>query len=131
MNCGTDIIEISRIKEAIESNGKEFLSRIYTEAEIAYCEKHNAAKYQHYAARFSAKEAVSKFLGTGFTGEFGWKEIEVKNNELGKPEIILTGKALELFNKLGYKEICLSISHCKEYATSVVVGYWQIKYLYV
>ncbi len=123
MNCGTDIIEISRIKETIEKNGQLFLEKIYTENEIDYCEKHSAAKYQHYAARFAAKEAVSKFLGTGFVGEFDWREIEVVNNDFGKPEVILKGKALDVFNKLGYKEINISLSHCKEYATSVVVGY--------
>jgi len=123
MNCGTDIIEISRIKDSIEKNGEMFLNKIYTKNEIQYCEGHNAVKYQHYAVRFSAKEAVSKFLGTGFIGEFDWKEIEILNDSLGKPKVVLTGKALELFNKLGYKEISLSMSHCKEYATSIVVGY--------
>ena len=123
MNCGTDIIEIYRIKEAIEKNGDIFLNKIYTENEIEYCERHYAAKYQHYAARFAAKEAVSKFLGTGFCGEFDWKEIEILNNEFGKPEVKLNGKALEFFNKLEYKEISISMSHCKEYATSIVVGY--------
>ena len=123
MNCGTDIIEISRIKESIERNGETFLNRIYTEKEIEYCEGHNAVKYQHYAARFSAKEAVAKFLGTGFIGEFDWKDIEILNNNFGKPEVILKGRALELFNKMNYKEISISMSHCKEYATSIVVGY--------
>ena len=123
MNCGTDIIEISRIKEAIEKNGEAFLNRIFTENEIKYCEGHNAAKYQHYAARFAAKEAVSKFLGTGFIGEFDWKEIEILNNEFGKPIVNLTGKALEFFKSLKYTEISISMSHCKEYATSIVVGY--------
>lgn len=123
MNCGTDIIEISRIKESIQQNGDAFLNKVYTKNEIEYCERHNVAKYQHYAARFSAKEAVSKFFGTGFSGGIDWREIEIINNENGKPEVKLTGKALELFNKEGYKEITLSISHCKEYATSIVVGY--------
>jgi len=123
MNCGTDIIEISRIMDAIEKNKDMFLNKIYTKNEIGYCERHNAAKYQHYAARFAAKEAVSKFLGTGFCGEFDWKEIEIENDEFGKPKVILSGRALDLFNKLGYKEIAISISHCKEYATSIVVGY--------
>ena len=123
MNCGIDIIEISRIKETIEKNGETFLNKIYTENEIKYCESHNAVKYQHYAARFAAKEAVAKFLGTGFIGEFSWKEIEILNNELGKPEVKLNGKALEFFKSLKYTEISISMSHCKEYATSMVVGY--------
>ena len=123
MTCGTDIVEIHRIKDAIEKNGELFLKRVYTKNEIDYCEKHNSNKYQHYAARFATKEAVSKALGTGFIGEFSWKDIEVVNNENGKPRVILTGKALELFNSLNMKEIEVSISHCKEYAISVVVGY--------
>ena len=123
MNCGTDIIEISRIKSAIEKNGEIFLDKIYTKNEIEYCERHNAAKYQHYAARFAAKEAVSKFLGTGFIGKFDWKDIEIVNDEMGKPSVVLYGNALALFNNLQYKEITISMSHCKEYATSIVVGY--------
>ncbi len=123
MNCGTDIVEIKRIRDIIENNNEMFLNRIYTEKEIEYCEKHNAAKYQHYAARFSAKEAVSKCLGTGFSGNFDWKDIEIENDELGCPKVILYGKAKEYFSMLGYREMSISMSHCKEYATSVVVGY--------
>lgn len=123
MNCGTDIIEISRIKDAIEKNGDVFINKIFTENEIKYCRSHNANKYQHYAARFAAKEAVAKFLGTGFIGGFGFKDIEIINNELGKPEVKLHGRALELFYNLKLSEISISISHCKEYATSMVVGY--------
>ena len=123
MTCGTDIVEIYRIKDAIEKNGDTFLNKIYTKNEIEYCESHNSNKYQHYAARFATKEAVSKALGTGFVGEFSWTEIEVKNDDLGRPSVVLTGKALELFNKLNMKELSVSISHCKEYAISVVVGY--------
>ena len=123
MNCGTDIIEIYRIKEIIEKSGEVFLNKVYTKNEIEYCERHNAAKYQHYAARFAAKESVAKFLGTGFIGEFDWKEIEIINNAFGKPEVILSGRALEFFNNNGYKGMAVSMSHCKEYATSMVVGY--------
>lgn len=123
MNCGTDIIEISRIKEVILKQGNTFLNRVYTESEIEYCESHKSAKYQHYAARFAAKEAVSKLLGTGFSNGVDLKDIEVFNDISGKPEVILTGRALEIFNELSYKEISISISHCKEYAISMVVGY--------
>jgi len=123
MTCGTDIVEIYRIKDAIEKNGDTFLNKVYTKNEIEYCESHNSNKYQHYATRFATKEAVSKALGTGFVGEFSWTEIEVKNDDLGKPNIVLTGKALELFDKINMKELSVSISHCKEYAISVVIGY--------
>lgn len=122
MNCGIDIIEISRIKEAIEKNKDAFLEKVYTQNEIDYCEAHKAAKYQHYAARFAAKEAVAKFFGTGFNGKFDFKDIEVKNDGTGKPEVTLLNGALDLFKERGYKEISISISHSKEYATSMVIG---------
>ena len=122
MNCGIDIIEIYRIKDAIEKSGEAFLNKVYTENEIDYCEARNAVKYQHYAARFAAKEAVAKFLGTGFNGKFDFRDIEVKNTQNGKPEVVLLNGALELFNAKGYKEIAISISHSKEYATSIVIG---------
>ena len=123
MNCGTDIIEISRIKDAIEKSGDTFLNRVYTKQEIEYCESHKAAKYQHYAGRFATKEAVSKLIKTGFSNGVELKDIEVINTPLGSPEVILTGRALEIFNELSYKEISVSISHSKEYAISMVVGY--------
>jgi len=131
MNCGTDIVEISRIKEAIEKHGKVFLNKVFTNREISYCETGETTCYQHYAGRFAAKEAVSKFLGTGFLGEFDLKDIEIKNDEFGKPEVTLYNKALAVFKDKGYTEVSISISHSKEYAISMVVGYWQNIYLYV
>ena len=99
LKCGTDIIEISRIKESIEKYGQSFLERIYSPCEIEYCEKKGQVKYQHYAARFASKEAVAKMFGTGFNGSFEWKEIEVINNELGKPQVQLSGGAKVIFNQ--------------------------------
>jgi len=131
MDCGTDIVEISRIKEAIEKHGDIFLKKVFTSSEISYCETGEATRYQHFAGRFAAKEAVSKCLGTGFLGEFELKDIEIKNNEFGKPEVILYNKAMDVFKEKGYTEITISISHSKEYAISMVVGYWQNIYLYV
>ncbi len=122
MECGTDIIEIYRIKQAIEKNGSLFLTKVYTSREIEYCESKKNNKYQHYAGRFAAKEAVSKVLGTGFAGGFDWNDIEVLNNETGKPEIVLHEGAKELFNERGYEKISISISHSKEYATSIAIG---------
>ena len=123
MDCGTDIVEISRIKEAIEKHGDTFLKKVFTDNEINYCETGEATRYQHYAGRFAAKEAVSKFLGTGFLGEFDLKDIEIRNNEFGKPEVTLYNKSLGVFNGKGYTQISISISHSKEYAISMVVGY--------
>ena len=123
MKCGTDIIEISRIKESIEKYGETFIDRIYSPHEIEYCEKKGQVKYQHYAARFASKEAVAKMLGTGFNGSFEWKEIEVINDELGKPQIKLSGGAKKIFDEEKLEKIDISLSHCKEYAVAMVIGY--------
>ena len=123
MKCGTDIIEISRIKESVEKYGKSFLNRVFSDSEIEYCEQKGQAKYQHYAARFASKEAVSKMLGTGFNGTFSWIDIEVVNDEYGKPQINLYNGAKKIFEEEKLEKLDVSISHCKEYAVSMVIGY--------
>ena len=123
MRCGTDIIEISRIKESIEKYGSNFIERIYSSCEIEYCEKKGNAKYQHYAARFASKEALAKMLGTGFNGSFEWKDIEVENDEFGKPQIKLSNGAKKIFEQEKLEKIDISLSHCKEYAIAMVIGY--------
>ena len=118
ISCGTDIIEIDRIKQSIENLGDAFLNRVFTENEIKYCESKNNQKYQHYAARFTAKEAVFKAVSSNLKDKYSitWKDIEVRNNEQGKPYINLYGINQELF-----ESIDISISHCKKYATANVV----------
>ncbi|MBQ7667825.1 MAG: holo-ACP synthase [Clostridia bacterium] len=123
MECGTDIIEISRIEESIKKFGDNFTKKMFTKTEIEYCEKYKRAKYEHYAARFAAKEAAAKMLGTGFNGEFDFKDIEVTNDELGKPSVKLYNGALSLFNEKKLKDIKISISHSKEYAVCMIIGY--------
>ena len=115
---GRDIIEIDRIKQSIENLGDAFLNRVFTENEIKYCESKNNQKYQHYAARFTAKEAVFKAVSSNLKDKYSitWKDIEVCNNEQGKPYINLYGINQELF-----ESIDISISHCKKYATANVV----------
>lgn len=102
---GTDIIEIERIRSTVERLGQAFLHRIYTEAEIAYCEGRGNQKYESYAARFAAKEAVSKAFGTGISPEASFSEIEILRNERGKPCMILHGQTLAY-----YKEVLKGIS---------------------
>ncbi len=82
ITCGTDIIEIDRIKEAIENNGK-FITEIYTKREIKYCEEKNKVKYQHYAARFAAKEAIFKAISNKLKNKFDmtWNDVEILNDE--------------------------------------------------
>ena len=117
--CGTDIIEIERIKENIENEktGEAFKKRVFTKNEIEYCESKKNQKYQHYAARFAAKEATFKALSEQLDNKFSisWNNIEILNNEQGRPYIKLIGIA---FNDI--KDMDLSLSHCKEYAVANV-----------
>lgn len=116
---GIDIIEINRIKESIDSLGESFKERIYTKKEIEYCENRKNAKYQHYAGRFAAKEAIFKAVSELLDDKFeiSWKDAEVLDDENGKPRITFTSKKLE--EKI--ESIDISISHCKEYAVANVV----------
>lgn len=116
--CGTDIIEINRIKEAIETLGEKFKDRVYTPEEIEYCESKKEQRYQHYAARFAAKEAVFKSISELLIKqeEMTWKSIEVKKEKSQKPFIQL--HHLNLIKNIDI-QIDLSMSHCKEYATAV------------
>ena len=116
LRCGTDIIEISRIKKAIETNDK-FKEKIFTDSEILYSESKKTSKYEAYAARFAAKEAVFKAIsGKVDTKEIMWKSIEVINDNCGKPSIKLSINIPEL------KYIDISLSHCKEYAVANVIA---------
>lgn len=117
--CGTDIIEIERIKESIENIGQPFISRIFTENEINYCESKKKSKYQHYAARFAAKEATFKAISKAIKDKYSlnWQNIEISNDENGRPTL----KFIE-FDVEGLKDTDVSISHCKEYAVAIVVA---------
>ena len=116
---GTDIIEINRIKDSIQSLGDSFKTKIYTEKEIQYCESKRNAKYQHYAGRFASKEAIFKAVSELLDNKFeiSWKDAEILNDENGKPRVTFMNKKLE--DKIESADI--SISHCKEYAISNVV----------
>ena len=118
VKCGTDIIEIERIKECIETQGERFLKKVFTENEIQYCESKKVQKYQHYAARFAAKEATFKAISESLPDKFAltWCDYEVVNEETGKPTIKIN--KIDLSN---IESIDLSISHCKLYAVATVV----------
>lgn len=107
---GVDIIEISRIAEAFKLQGQKFLDRIYTKAELKYCQYAGKYNFASLAVRFAAKEAVAKAFGTGIRG-FTWLDIEVTKDRLGKPSIVLFGKAKKLANEQKIKQIHLSLSH--------------------
>ena len=129
ITTGIDIIEVERIKEAIDDMGNGFLNRIYTEKEIEYCNKSEAMKYQHFAARFAAKEAVFKAISKYISGREDalWKDIEILNDESGKPEINVD-KLIENINKtadIKLINIDISISHIKEYAVASAVAIFE------
>ena len=116
---GSDIVEIKTIEKSILQS-KRFKERVYTNNEIEYCEN-KPRKFQHYAARFAAKEAVMKALGTGWDKGIQWKHIEVFNEPNGKPLIHLIYKANELARANMVNYIFLSLSHCETYATAFVI----------
>lgn len=116
IKVGTDIIEVERIKESIESLGEKFLNRVYTINEIEYCEKTNSMKFQHYAARFAAKEAVFKAISKLLNNKFdiSWKDIEIINDENGRPYV-----ELYCIEKQKIADIDISLSHIKDYAIAM------------
>lgn len=118
ISCGTDIIEINRIKDIIENKDDRFINRIFTEKEIEYCEGKNAQKYQHYSARFAAKEAAFKAVNDIVKDKnISWKNIEVLKADSGKPQINLIDIDIPQMH-----DISVSLSHCKEYAIANVVA---------
>ena len=118
LGVGTDIVEIRRIKKAMEGNGK-FLEKIFTTTELEYLKSRNF-RAEYVAGRFAAKEAVAKALGTGFRG-FDFKDIEIDWTTLGKPIVILKGKAKLIANKEGQYNIHLSISHGEDSAVAYAI----------
>ena len=121
LGLGTDIVEIVRIGEMIERHGELFLERVYTEKEVAYCQK-RASSYQHFAGRWAAKEAVLKALGTGWAKGISWRDIEVVTLPSGQPRVLVHGAVLELSEQAGITGYLLSISHCRSHATATAVA---------
>lgn len=117
LRVGVDIIEVSRIRQAIERHGERFCQRVFTRIERERC----GHSYPALAARFAAKEAVVKALGTGI-GDVKWTEIEVVNNLQGRPEVRLYGTAAQLAEQLGLTEWALSLSHTRQNAIAFIVA---------
>ena len=120
VGTGIDIAEVPRIEASIARFGNRFLHRIFTEAEIRYCES-KANRVERYAARFAAKEAAMKAIGTGWNHGVTWRDVEVRRQPGGRPTIAFHGKAAEFAAKLGAIHIALSLSHTKEYAIAQVI----------
>ena len=120
IGTGVDIAEVPRIKESIERHGERFLQRVFTEGEIRYCES-KARRYESYAARFAAKEAGMKALGTGWSRGVRWRDIEVVRPKGQRPTIQFHGEAATIAAQLGAKNIALSLTHTAEQALAHVI----------
>ncbi len=120
VGTGVDLCEVPRIREAIERHGARFTSRVFTAAESAYAES-KANRFERYAARFAAKEAAMKALGTGWRGGVAWRDFEVSNLASGRPALVFHGKAAELAARRGVRTISLSLTHTAEQAMALVI----------
>jgi holo-[acyl-carrier protein] synthase len=120
VGTGIDIAEVPRVAEAIERYGQRFLQRIFTEGEIRYCES-KANRVERYAARFAAKEAGMKALGTGWNHGVRWRDIEVRRQPGGRPTLEFHGKAGEFATNMGVTNIALSLTHTVEEAMAQVI----------
>jgi holo-[acyl-carrier protein] synthase len=120
LGVGVDIVEIEKLRLAMVRRGERLRNRAFTSAEIEYCEE-RANKFQHYSARFAAKEAMFKAIGSGWRDGVGWQDVEVKNQMNGKPLLLLKGRTLELANLLGVKNCWVTLSHTDQFAVAQVI----------
>ena len=120
LGTGIDIVSVARIEKSVRRYGKRFLNKIFTHSEIAYS-RGRAREVEHLAARFAAKEAVLKAFGTGASGGASVREVEVVNDDRGKPEIILHGATLQLARERHVGRVHLSLAHTDEMAAAQVV----------
>lgn len=120
LGTGIDLAEVPRIRAAVERYGRRFIERVFTEKEIAYVER-KANKYERYAARFAAKEAGMKAIGTGWRGGVRWQDFEVTNLKSGRPTLAFHGKAGEYARRLGVERVHLSLTHTEQYGQAFVI----------
>lgn len=121
LGTGIDLCEVDRIEKAMASSyGGRFRDRVFTEGEIAYVES-KVNRWERYAARFAAKEAGMKALGTGWSGGLGWRDLEVANLPSGRPSLLLHRKAAEIAERLGVRHVSLSLTHTAAQAMAVVI----------
>lgn len=125
VTTGVDIVEVRRIREIIQEQNDSFLNKVFTEKEIQYCNNAKAHKYESFAVRFAAKEAVFKALNVNIDDNYiDWKDIEVINETTGRPQVILQGKFLKYNEKIC--NIDISLSHEKQMAVASVAILWEI-----
>jgi holo-[acyl-carrier protein] synthase len=120
VGMGIDLAEVPRIREAIERHGRRFIERVYTPGEIAYVES-KANRFERYAARFAAKEAGMKAIGTGWRRGVRWRDFEVANLPSGKPTLVLHGVAARFAERLSVSNIALSITHTAQQGVAIVI----------
>src|SRR5882724_3576146 len=119
VSIGIDIMDVERIAQSLERS-ERLRDRLFTPAEIAYCEQH-ASKYEHYAGRFAAKEAALKALRTGWSGGIGWHDVEILPTDKGPPQLVITGRARVRLEEMGVTNWHISLSHTKSYAVAQVI----------
>ena len=120
LGSGIDLIEVDRIESARERHGERFLKRVLCPAEMAYCLSHKFPG-PFLAARFAAKEAISKAFGTGIGAELSWQDMEIGRKDSGEPYVILHGKGLELLARRGARGVHLTLSHTEKYAIAMAI----------
>ncbi len=120
LGTGIDIIEVARVQASHERFGERFLNRILLADEIAYCLSHRHPA-PFLAARFAAKEAISKAFGTGIGAQLGWQDMEIRRKDSGEPFVVLHGKGITLFESRGAKQLLVSLSHTANYAAATAV----------
>jgi holo-[acyl-carrier protein] synthase len=121
MGLGTDLIEIARIQQSLDRFGRRFMEKVFTEGEIAYCQRKKHAA-ESFASRFAAKEAAAKALGTGISRGITWKEIEVRREVGERPTLHLSGRAAERAAAMGISNLQLSLTHSRDVAMAVVIA---------
>ena len=120
LGTGIDIIEVARIASSFEKFGERFVNRILLPDEIDYCLSHRKPA-PFLAARFAAKEAISKAFGTGIGAQLGWQDMEIRRKESGEPFVVLHGKGKVLFETRGAKQLHVSLSHTEYYAAATAI----------
>jgi holo-[acyl-carrier protein] synthase len=121
LGLGTDLIEIERVQQSLDRFGKRFMQKVFTEGEIAYCQRKKHAA-ESFAARFAAKEAAAKALGTGISRGISWQEIEVRRQPGERPTLHLSGRAAERAAAMGVRHLQLSLTHSRDVAMAVVIA---------
>jgi len=120
IGIGIDIVEVERIRKMLQDSNESFLIRCFTKNEIEYC-RDKADKYQRFAGKFAAKEAVYKAMNLAWESPFAWKEIDIRYSDTGEPTVHCTGRVQKQKDLLKIRNVKISISHCKQYAVAVAI----------